>query len=447
MRNSLLLSLALALLAALAWQSMESAIERAGREGARLRSRLSFLLAFEARRKAFPRLVFFNPFGNREDDEAEGAAVAGKAVATRAALRSVTGKEPDVTETCRMEDETLIAMSRLSYRKAVAFLRALEARADLTEADKERLIDQLLDVLSVARPTTCLALLANPHAPDLVASARSGYVAAALSKLATTDPGQALTWAHKHAEIQSELVDEAAWEAVVTGAASRDMAAALRLADDLKVSWSSDLCQGLIGMAANAKEMAVLVEAVRKREAGSSSDLSSADPFGVSLSDTNTTGALMQRASRLPAEEGLRWLEESAVLPTNGSMVGLHFPPSGMVRGEIPRWMDMMAKRVNDKDDFGFGEGAQHWFFEYPEECLTWVASRPEGEARQRAMVNIGFALRHWEPEESSRWVDRLPEGTERQRTVESIFQSWRGKDPAAAAEFAKKHGIKVEEK
>ena len=73
-----------------------------------------------------------------------------------------------------------------------------------------------------------------------------------------------------------------------------------------------------------------------------------------------------------------------------------------------------------------------------------WRAASPEGPAKNASVSAYAMIVAEYEPQTAVQWALTLPEGQERQATFESIYQNWPKNDAAAAAAFAREHGIET---
>jgi hypothetical protein len=72
----------------------------------------------------------------------------------------------------------------------------------------------------------------------------------------------------------------------------------------------------------------------------------------------------------------------------------------------------------------------------------NWLATAPEGQAKQAAVVSYVEAVSTYEPQIAEQWALTLPVGEQRDEALGVIRENWPDSDPDGAKAFAARHGM-----
>jgi hypothetical protein len=72
-----------------------------------------------------------------------------------------------------------------------------------------------------------------------------------------------------------------------------------------------------------------------------------------------------------------------------------------------------------------------------------WLATTPESAIKRLAVASYAKTVAPYEPTIAGQWAETLPADSDRADLMFSIHKDWQKIDPAAAAAFAKRHGVK----
>jgi hypothetical protein len=112
--------------------------------------------------------------------------------------------------------------------------------------------------------------------------------------------------------------------------------------------------------------------------------------------------------------------------------------------GEPGPWIDWIGRTLpSDKAESGIQEAVVSWTRNDYQAAGKWLASTPEGPAKNTAVRSYAETLSHYQPANAAQWAMCLRPGPDRDATLKMIYQNWPIEEPAAAAAFAKEHGIK----
>ena len=71
-----------------------------------------------------------------------------------------------------------------------------------------------------------------------------------------------------------------------------------------------------------------------------------------------------------------------------------------------------------------------------------WLAATPDSATKPAAVASYAMTVAPYEPATAAQWAETLPADSKREELLHQIHYDWKIRDPAAAAVFAKKHGI-----
>jgi hypothetical protein len=154
--------------------------------------------------------------------------------------------------------------------------------------------------------------------------------------------------------------------------------------------------------------------------------------FGVFASAADTAGY----------DNLTKWLADSKLTPEEKTQFanGLTYFTSRENTGRWVEWMsgNLAAESLPDPVREIVGE----WTRQDYAAAGKWLATTPDGPAKQAAVAAYAEAVAEYEPQVAVQWALTLPAGTQRDATFKSIYQNWPASDPEGAAGFARAHGL-----
>lgn len=114
---------------------------------------------------------------------------------------------------------------------------------------------------------------------------------------------------------------------------------------------------------------------------------------------------------------------------------------------ETGQWVEWVGQTLPaGQADPNIKNMVRQWTQDDYQAAGSWLATSPEGPAKNTAVRSYAETVSDYDPETAAQWAMTLPPGKDRETTLKAIYDNWPKKDPtaeAAAAAFAKEHGIK----
>ena len=370
------------------------------------------------------------------DKEAEAKTFAAELIAFAKEMEEFgkTGKEPDE----EMQKRTLSMIERMG-RLDISQMKTLvaELRADTTIDDKMRRDMTGFAVMSLSEnhPQAALALFTeSSHLFDK--NGRSQHiVASALSQWAQDDPMGALDWIEANAEKHPDTISDHAKRSVLTGTARQDPRLAFQLLDDL------GFAGGMVGNsiangATNPAERTAVLSALRDHLK------TVTNPETRERLLSSTMGTMCQQAISDGFDAAASWLDSASfnAEETEAFANGLNFWER---RDDTGKWIEWLGGELpQDKLEQKVGHLMRDWTNNDYEAAGQWLQDADEGPSKQAAVASYAKTVAPYEPDVAAQWAVTLPAGEQRDALVKTVYEEWKMKDEAAAAEFAKRQGI-----
>jgi hypothetical protein len=325
----------------------------------------------------------------------------------------------------------LMELDAAGLKQVIAGLRD---DAGLSDEMRRNLIGFSIMMLGESHPASAMAIYSESS--DLLAGGPMGeHVAiATLESWAKTDPMAAIAWMRKNAG--TDLADETAKTAIISGLAANDPHEAFRMLAEIKPEDESSAIQILMESGKTPEQRTALLDALRGHLLTLPDGMDREELLAESLESLarNLTG------ERYDAVKS--WLDASKLTPEQTSQfaAGLSYFNT---KDDTGRWIDWMAENL-PKDDIA--ENVDNLIGQWTQQDYLaagrWLTAAPEGPAKDAAISTYAQTVAEYEPQTAVQWAMTLPAGQERQDTLEAIYQNWPKRDAAAAAAFAKEHGI-----
>lgn len=328
----------------------------------------------------------------------------------------------------------LAAMNRSELNTLIAEIRN---STDIDDTMRKGMIEDSIMILAWNKPQAALALYTesfdmlkdNPIGSDVVSSA--------LGQLAKDHPLDAIEWIKTHSGKHQDLVTDKVKASVFAGAARTDFGLAFQLAGELNVTPSDATLLDTLARAANTPEKrSELLGVIRKQAAL----LADKDAAGALLK--SGTDLLSYRMSKDGFDKSVAWIDSANLAPEErGAVVGsLQYHQT---REDTGRWLDWISSQPSNDDTTGetTRKLVRDWTNNDYKAAGEWLANSPAGPMKNEAVVSYVQTVAPYDTDVAVQWAETLSPD-QRAKAIHGIHSSLRQKDEAAAAEFAKRHGI-----
>ena len=357
------------------------------------------------------------------------------AYAKEVELHDKDGTEPDEDFEKRGLElyKQLMALSDAELQSAIQALRDDES---ISLAARRSTVWSALFLMSEDHPVVSVALFTE-SAKLLGDDEISKYAfSSSLANWAKVDPVAALEWTRKNAATHPDIAGENAVQAIISGAAKKDLKLALKLVSEMN---PEDFTTGLRTIAETGETPAqrtAIIAAIREKLAGIS-DLTNRDAHL-----NQALEAMGRSLSNEDFESVQSWLKNTQLSEQESA----HFA-SGLsysqTKQDTGRWIEWMEKTLPPDQ---LGESVDGLIGQWTQQDYVaagkWLTKFPAGPAKSAAVSSYAVTVAEYEPQVAVQWALTLPTGKKRQETFVSIYENWPKNDSVAANIFAKQHGI-----
>ena len=332
--------------------------------------------------------------------------------------------------------EILGEMLRLDASQLKVLIAELRADSQLGEDMKRGVISFTIMMLANDHPAAALAMVAESK--DLFeGKGDSGrVVASALSRWAQDDPTAALAWVRANAETHPEWMTEQTKRGLVAGAARQNPKLAIQLVGELGLKELNTVGRELARSVPPENRME-LVDALREQTPGAAEE---------KIREAMRDDVLKELARQVSAdgfEHSCAWLDKAA-LTTREALAFFDGVSAAQTKADTGQWIDWAADRLPaEKLSEPVGILVRDWTREDYKAAGEWINATADGEVKQAAVRSYAETVAPYDPETAAQWAETLPAGKDRDRVLKRVRDEWKKKDEAAAAEFARKNGMK----
>jgi hypothetical protein len=346
------------------------------------------------------------------------------------------GRQPDESMQKRIFEilEEMLSLDAAQLKLLVAELRGA---TDLNDEMRSGIIGFAIMSLANDHPAAALSLFTESK--DMMKDSGRGnhVISSALSRWAQDDPLAALEWIRTNAKQRPDLVTDHAKRAVLTGAARQDPRLAFTLIDELNLGAGGDWdAADAIGESATTPEQrkAVLL-ALREHM-----KTKGGDERDAVCRETMT--ALGEGATREGYDHAVAWLESAELDQDETRAFAAGLSP-WQTKDDTGRWIEWMDEKLPSEDVSPRVTALMdQWTREDYKAAGVWLNDFKDGPAKDAAVKSYANTVAPYEPASAAEWALTLPDGEEKKKLLIRIHKEWKGKDEAAATEFAQEHGI-----
>ncbi|RYD21520.1 MAG: hypothetical protein EOP88_11110 [Verrucomicrobiaceae bacterium] len=382
----------------------------------------------------------------REDKEAEARDAAAKFIAFAKEMEAIQkkGGPPDAATQKRIMDflDRILSLDAAQLKILITEVRAAK---DIKDETRQSLIGFSIMTLANDHPQAALTLLVESSTDPSGVLKMDGMgkqaMSTSLAKWAKDDPMAALEWVRKNGEKMPALVDDNAKRGMISGAAAQDPKLAFKLIGELGLKDGNRALDSIVDAARTPAERTATLTALREHLATL--------PEGESRNQAADAAirSLLQNAVKDGFDSGTRWLEGAGFSKEELGQIGDGGFHNKMRGSDTGRWIEWMGKTLPEgKPDNGIRDLVRNWTENDYQAAGKWLASAPEGRAKELSVRSYAETVSRYEPESAVQWADTLPAGKAKEETLQRIYQNWPRDDDAskAAAEaFKKERGIR----
>lgn len=311
---------------------------------------------------------------------------------------------------------------------------------ELKDETRQGLIGFAIMTLADDHPQAALALLtesADPLKEDVMSKQ---VISSSLAKWAKDDALAALEWVRKNGRKFPDLIDDQAKRGLISGAAVSEAKLAFKLINELGLKDADSAIDGIIRAAKTPEDRTLTLAALREH-------LATVEGQDIRPeTGSNAISELARSASRDGFASASQWIADAKFTPSELENIrkGLS---QNLKTSETGQWIEWFGANLpaggSDKDIQAI---VRNWTENDFQAAGKWLADTPDGPVKEVAVRSYAETVSRYDPETAAQWALTLPAGKDRDQTLKQIHQNWPGSDDAAraaAAAFAKKHGVK----
>ncbi|MCX6866946.1 MAG: hypothetical protein NTV46_12160 [Verrucomicrobia bacterium] len=340
-----------------------------------------------------------------------------------------------------MQQRIMNFMDRIMLLKPAelkSLIAEVAADKDLKDQTRQSLIS--FCIMSLANNHPQAALMFVYESSDLFKDGRVGEqaVAAALARWAKDDPMAALEWFSHNAEKYSTLITEDTKRGMIQGAALLYPKLAFQLIGELDFKEPVMAIQGIVGTAQTPADRTAMLAALRGHLA-TITDASARDQaaiIGVRM--------LVQSVVQDGFDSASKWLAAANLTPAELAHIANGLSYNSATSGETGQWIEWLSATLpRDDSRDPISNIVSNWTRTDYQSATNWLGSIPAGPARNISVRAYAETVASYDANVAAQWAMTLPDGTERDATLMAIHRNLAQKNPADAAAFATRYGIK----
>lgn len=377
----------------------------------------------------------------REDSDRKARDFANTLVAFAKELEEMenSGRQPDAEMQKRIM-EMVDGMLSLNAGELKILIAEIRGRSDLDDVMRKNMIGFSIMMLAQQHPQTALAIFTESS--DLLDKDMMGthVLSSALSQWAKDQPLTALEWIKKNAGAHPELVTDDAKVAVITGAACNDFGLAFQLAGELKLpADEGSMLRRMIASADTPERQNEFLAALRQ-QAANTPDKQQAERLLQS-----GLGGLVSKVAESGYDKAIAWMASANLSEAETADVAGRLSYDS-TKAETGKWLDWMSSQGLDSEKTRRSTSSlvREWTRNDYRAAGEWLAGAPAGPLKETATMAYLETVAPYDSAVAGQWADTLTADS-RTKAMRSIYQALKRKDQAAAAEFARRHGIAEE--
>lgn len=334
--------------------------------------------------------------------------------------------------------EMLDQLLSLNSGELKILIGELRGRADLKDDMRKGMIGFCIMSLSQDHPEKALEIFTESS--DLLTDIGMGkhVLSSALAEWAKDRPLAAVEWMKRNASKFPDLINDDSKRAVVSGAASKDFGLAFELVGTLGLSDDDSILSAIAETAGTLDRQKELMSVIRVKASGMS------DP--AKAAEFSQIGAInvFSQVSQSGYDAAMDWLKSANLneRETNGILADIQYHRT---KADMGRWLDWIGGGNDSKISQDVTRNlVRDWTRNDYKAAGEWLAAAPAGSNKETAVMSYAETVAPYDPEVAAQWAATL-DGNRKEETLKRIHAALEAKDPAAAGEFAKRHGLKTD--
>lgn len=164
--------------------------------------------------------------------------------------------------------------------------------------------------------------------------------------------------------------------------------------------------------------------------------------FPVILEKSRNLACFVQELRKQSFEVASKWIENAKLNPKELDSLAQGF--GNNILDDPGKWIEWMGRVFPPgKGDGHIMDLIGNWTEQDYEAAGKWLASAPEGPARNAAIRGYAQTVFKHDPETAMQWLMTLPPGKDRDSTLKNTHRNWLEIDPVGKEAFSEQHGIK----
>lgn len=310
-------------------------------------------------------------------------------------------------------------------------------KSPLEDSTRDDLLRITLQALSANHPAETLSILSTD--PDLFKNPwlRASVATEALLRGMEKDPAASIAWFKENRGTFGDTARDHITEKLLRGTGIIDPKLAFRLISDLSIADSGYAVRMILNPSRDNEQRDAALAAFREYLD------SITDPAVRENLSFEGNGTLIANAMNHGFDKGLAWTE-SAGFSQQELEAETSRSIDAIVFTDPAKWFDWLSRNV--PTDTTFRQTIPTYIREWTQldyqTAGKWLGSVPDGQLKYFATLAYMEALLHHHPEISAHWFDTLPPTSRNENTRKEIHRNLLRTNPAAAADFARRHSI-----
>lgn len=319
-----------------------------------------------------------------------------------------------------------------------AFVTDVLINKDVHEIMRAERAVKLLPLLAKKDPRGALGLFKEHHAAIGISPGAWNVIPECLGAWAKNDPFAAMEWITENAVEFPRAMEQSSGN-IFRSAAQKDPELAFSLVEHLRLD------------SRKARDALIMIVAAAKSDEELNNTLAAFRRFRnanevnkeFSQAANETFGYLCWGFKDKSFEETTRWFDNANLSSWERDSFCSRMLTS-YEGDEHAQWIEWLGANFSqDSDSSHIMDMMGSWTYKDYEAAGKWLASAPEGPARNTAIRGYAQTVFKHDPETAMQWIMTLPPGKNRDFTLKTIHMNWPKDDPAGKEAFALEHGIK----
>ena len=331
-------------------------------------------------------------------------------------------------------------ISALDVSSLKILITAVLVSRELEEKTRNERVAQLLGMALANKDPRATLEFAKEHSAALKDTKGVEYlISYSLGTWAKDDPQAAVEWMKNNAAEFPDAMKAQSLYNVLRSAAQKEPRLAFSLIAELELDYANThhAMHAIVTAAETDEQRNITLAALREyRDTHKSAK-------EISRAAEQMVGYFSQGFKKDGFDAANKWIAGANLTPKE--LDQLCGELSRNYRGEEhARWIEWMgATFPPGKCNQPIMDMIRCWTSQDYEAAGKWLASAPEGPARNTAIRGYAETVSLYDPETATQWAMTLPPGKDRDATLSNIHADWPQDDPAGKEAFATERGIK----